>query len=371
MTLIIGYVYKDTVQVVVDSAGTLIGDTSSIRDSEFAKTTSFGELVSNDENDSVVIENAQKLFALHDGILCAISGSVYEAISIVRDLETVLKFRKTEISSVLLDFFSTLGSVECNFILAFYENNIPMLFSYVNSKQFGFCLRGSLIALGSGSENYVLTTHIELALNQFINVEDNKLSSDELLVSVISILQSNVINTKTFREGVGGVINGAYVGNKGIEWAKDTIYAVYSDKHYDKTEPFFVFKLNRENVLTTISSYNRKLIRKSFFPDGFSEMELFLERWKLIFNSIYFDLKATYYVFLSYDRRIITVLPSYHFAFNNIFKIIGYDETQKGFRVVPNDYLVWRLTSRTEYYAQKLDEGAVDFFWIPNSSDLK
>ena len=74
MTLITGFIYKNTVQIIADSAETIGGQVEDSISTPNGHETSFGEIAQN--NDYTITESAQKIYVVDDKMKLTFAGDV-------------------------------------------------------------------------------------------------------------------------------------------------------------------------------------------------------------------------------------------------------------------------------------------------------
>jgi hypothetical protein len=322
LTLIIGYIHSDsTVHIVADSAVTLLTKQTN-PSSKNEKTNSFGEIIENID-DKIVTESAQKIYNIQNSIIATFSGESIEGKQVLEDLKfeinTTEKIKKTDIIS---NYFELRKPTLTEYIIGFSENNIPKLYYYKNKGTL-ISEKGGYIILGSGSENKFLTVPLIITLEKFYNIKSHPRN---LLIFIIALVQCCSLNSLTFFKGVGGFFNGATLFNNRIYWASDSCNILYSSKHFEKAERFIVNKFNRENVTFLTSP---KIKKRPFFPElhwlEFTPNQ-WLEKWIDKLLELNKNLDVHYFVFICYDRRIITVVNKKSDRFLENLKINRIDE---------------------------------------------
>jgi len=234
MTLIAGYIYSDTIHVVADSAVTILNDIMNETQKKNEDFNSFGEVIEFNDG-SVITESANKVYSLNNSILITYSGQTEEGKRLLEDLRMEISIsEKKELTEILSDFFLRRAPRLTQFIIGFIQNNNPTIFSYANEIKI-ITQNGSFLLLGSGSEDELLTHSFKILFKQLCR---SNLSSDNFLTIILSVLQSCVLNARTFTKGVGGFFNGAYIHTNGIYWAKDTCMILYSSNFFEKSERF-------------------------------------------------------------------------------------------------------------------------------------
>ena len=305
LTLIIGYIHSDsTIHLIVDSAETIIETNNKDLSIQNRNLNSFGEIIEKKE-DKIVFESAQKIYNISDSILVTFSGPVIEGNQVLQDLKLQIKVsNNTKKSEVISKYFDLRKPTLTEYIIAFSEENSPRIYYYKNEGTF-LTETGSCVIMGSGSQNQLITMPLIHTLNEFHKIKSHP---KNLLIYIISLVQCCALNALTFQNGVGGFINGATIFNNKIYWASDTCNILYSSKHFEKSERFFVNKFNRENVTFLTSPKINKAI---YFPGlqwiNFTPSEWHL-KWVDKLSELDNQCNVDYFTFICYDRRIITVL---------------------------------------------------------------
>lgn len=319
MTLIVGYIHSDSsLHIVVDSAETFLKHKkeSNIEQNSY---NSFGEIIQL-EDDCIVKESAQKIYNLAENILFTFAGEVYEGMQILRDLRYELNSTKDlKVSEIISNYFDFRKPTLSEYIIGFYENNNPKLYYYQKTGNF-LNDENSYIILGSGSEDEDINQPLQSFL---ISLKEITTTKEDVLVCIISILQCCSINILSFARGVGGFYNGACIYKNEIFWANDTCNILYSSKHFEKGEKFIVNKFNRDNVTLVTSP---KINKSTFFSDDegcLLTVQEWQDKWVKILLKLNTDCELDYYVFICFDRRIVTIANRHNSRFSDYIKIIG------------------------------------------------
>lgn len=304
MTLIIGYIHSDsTVHLISDSAETLSQSVN--EDSEGnEKFNSFGEIIESKDG-KIVFESAQKIYAISNSILLSFAGESFEGTKVLEDLRLEIKVSQDDkISETISDFFKKFKPQKTEYIIGFSEGNVPKIFFYKDKGEFLTQL-GSYVMLGSGSENIRIVAPLRITLEKFFHIKSHPRN---VLTFITSLVQCCAINELSFQKGVGGIFNGATIFQKSVYWASDTCNILYSSKHLEKSEKFIVNRFNRDNATFITSPKIQKTI---FFPNltwlQISPQE-WIEKWLDNLINLNSELDVHYFVFICFDRRIVTVV---------------------------------------------------------------
>lgn len=356
MTLIIGYIHSDsTVHIVADSAFTSIekhGD--SVYNN--GKTNSLGDLIDSVDG-QIVTESAQKIYNIQNSIIATFSGQSIEGNQVLEDLKFEIKFsKKSKISDTISNYFELRKPTLTEYIIGFSENDNPKIYFYKDKGNL-ISEKGSYIILGSGSENKYLTVPLVITLEKFYNINSHPRN---LLIFVIALIQCCSLNSRTFNDGVGGFFNGATLFKNNIYWASDSCNILYSSNHFEKAERFIMNKFNREDV-TLITSPK---IEKSFFFPGLNWLEFtptqWIDKWVDKLLELNSNLDVHYFIFICYDRRIVTVVNRYSDRFSENIKFKRIDENKVDFALSKN-----MLEKLLDYIVdEKNNEKSIDGFGI-------
>jgi len=120
MTLIAGYIYRESVHIIADSAQTQIGDLSGLEDKEHGYSA-FGEKIEVN-NDTIVSGSAQKIININDSILVAFSGTVQEGKQIIEDIKIQHSYSSLSLSDFFSDFFHRILPTESHYVIGFIED---------------------------------------------------------------------------------------------------------------------------------------------------------------------------------------------------------------------------------------------------------
>lgn len=326
MTLIVGYIYNDNVNIIADSAVTLLNPPQSDKITN-ESYNSFGEIIQlNDEK--LITESAQKIYVYDNRIVLTYSGNVYEGSQVLEDIKYELSiFKEKKIFDILNDYFEKRKPISTEYIIAYCENKIPIIYIY---KEKGEVLTNnhSFVLLGSGSNEPLLLEPIKIILKQF---EGTNLNANIVLIALISAIQCFSLNAMTFSKGVGGFFNGVYSNKDGVNWINDTCTILYSSNFFEKGELFIINKFNRDCV-TFITS--PKIGKSLYFPAliwTYYNPTEWKDKWldKLIeLNS---NCELDFNSFICYDRRIVTFLNRSKDQYKNYMRFKKISDTQMGF----------------------------------------
>ncbi len=316
MTFIYGYIINETVHIIADSAETSINYT-------FIKKidgrNSLGEIAYIDDK-KIVREGAQKIYNIKDKLLLAFAGKVKVGFSVVEEINYELDrpSNNSSIGDKLLNYFEG-KNFNNHFIIGFYENNKPYLFFYHDKDHYKLIDEKQVIISG-GTDVPEIRSVLSMALRQCVSWSDN-----HTLITLISMAQAQNITHLTFRNGVGGFFNGAYIGRKGIHWAGDCFLILYSAKSYDKGELFFSYRFNRDNAVFIVSEVFKKMFTTEFDRLRIKELRA---SWGTKIDELIFNGVSKFYVMISYDTgKVVIVSDTYNkssglLKFQNEGKII-------------------------------------------------
>nr|WP_315255641.1 hypothetical protein [uncultured Flavobacterium sp.] len=317
MTLIVGYIHSDSsVHIIADSAETITGfiENPNIGSGAY---NSFGEIIQLEDNE-IVLESAQKIYNVGETVLITFSGQVFEGRQVLGDLKFEIEIQKDlKISEIISNYFTIRKPTLTEYIIVFFEDNKSKLYYFKEKGNFLNDI-GSYVILGSGSQNELIIAPLNYILEPLYKMQTDP---KNLLIFIISMVQCCAINALSFKKGVGGFFNGATIFNNKIYWADDTCNVLYSSKHFEKAERFIVKKFNRDNITFLTSPQ----IKNAAFSPGLEWVTFTTNEWVEKWIDHLLELNANceldYYVFICYDRRIITIVNRHNKRFSTNLKM--------------------------------------------------
>jgi hypothetical protein len=297
MTLITGFIYKNTVQIIADSAETM---ECQIEDSILTpndRETSFGEIAQN--KDYTITESAQKIYVIEDKMILTFAGDVREGEAVVEDIRT-LHSTFANITDFLTVYFRQNIFAETQYIIGYYENDTAKLC---------YCYENGNFAIKEGEQAMALAGMDANLISQAVTssyywvFNNNVFSTDNALAYIIATIQWYSTTFTTINRGVGGFFNGCYISSEGISWSKDTLYLLYSFDNYAKGDKHTIIKYNRGNSVFVISRH----LKKVFMPTNESYTEILNNYGTELEDSIA-NLKAEYYIMFAYDHPTLTAI---------------------------------------------------------------
>lgn len=314
MTFIAGYIYQGAVHIVADSAETIGGkNISEVFQQEEHQSTMLESAVINGEQ--VIVENANKIYNIHDRFLLAFAGSVYEGIETIRVLLETLA-APGDMRLRIPEFFKTFEPLHTQFIIGFIEDQQPYMYCYHNSRQ-KLLISQNLAICSIGTNKWIPPEAYGSMINKAFQ---NSHSQDDLLITAISTVQMTTQGLRTLESGVGGHINGAYITPTGIHWAKDTTYILYSSLHLDKPQTIHVIhKYNRDNAVFVRSDLIQRIFITEFAGISWQELN---DKWGTELQYLANAAVADYYILLSYETGILFLINNKN---NNSCKVFTED----------------------------------------------
>lgn len=299
MTLITGFIYKNTVQIIADSAETSEGQVEHSILTSNDHQTSFGEVAHN--KDYTITESAQKIYIIDDIMILTFAGNVMEGKAVVQDIRT-LHSAFENITDFLTKYFSQTTFTKTQYIIGYYENNIAKLFYCYENGEFAFKEGEKAMALAGANAKQIS----QAVLSSYSWVFDNNVfSPDDALAYIIATIQWYSITHATIDRGVGGFINGCYFSSEGISWSKDTLYLLYSLDNYDTGDKHTIIKYNRGNSVFVISKHLKRIFMPERKEGSYSEL---LNNYGAELEDSINNLSAEYYIMLAYDHYTLTAI---------------------------------------------------------------
>lgn len=355
MTLVVGYIHSDlSVHLLCDSAESTEENSS---DRMEKSISSFGETVEF-EGTKIITESAQKINVINESILFSFAGHVTEGKRSLEDLHIRINLSKgLSTSETIKSYFQETQPRQTEYIIGFQENGIAKLLLYCDQCISVHSSKGDIVFIGRGRQVNSITRPLLWGLNVFSKRNENPANS---LVFASALLQTCILNAMSFKDGVGGFINGAFVHNGLVHWASDTCNIVYSSKHFEKGDQFLVKKFNRENV-TFVGSVKTGAF--AYFPllSDRPQASNWLKKWFNRLMELDTDCSADYYSFISYDTRIITILKRSNCSFDENLRITKLNEMQSQLSL--NDKLVKTLINSDDT-EKPVDSYKVQFTWL-------
>lgn len=150
-------------------------------------------------------------------------------------------------------------------------------------------------------------------------VMTKRLSPDDCVALYLGSLQCSGRYYGFMEHGVGGVYAGAYVDRRGVHWQRDTMFILYSRADLGAALTKVEDRVHRypntnRHVLSAVRGDSLALL--SYTPAfafqlfGSNDQAQWARRWGNSLRRKLWDFAATYYVFLSRDAPIATIVPS-------------------------------------------------------------
>lgn len=316
MTYIIGWKTKTAVFLSADQAITS-GSSQPKLSSEY---TSFGETHLIEKNKTIE-QRMLKISNILNKIMITFAGDVNTATGVIASFKGLLKFgvgldfKIEKVKSVLKQAIQSSEPIEKSkefqLILGVFEDDEPFLISYNDDGGKEIKEHDLIVQIGNiyDKRQGLYPEISEATIRRFIN---GKAPDEHMLISVNSTLQHYGLHDYLLEVGVGGCFVGCWLNANGVKWQEDTSYLIYDHKF---TNPTLVNSAIRDDVLAISSPYRVSKngpSGKSVFINTVSTKDS--EQWKNIWLSKIFKIlnacRPFYYVFLSSEERIITIVSS-------------------------------------------------------------
>ncbi|HZY82502.1 MAG TPA: hypothetical protein VFE50_23410 [Cyclobacteriaceae bacterium] len=318
MTLIAGYIYGGTVNLVADSAQLSLSEISPRLRQNLPQTNTLGERSPVETDEGWIEEGAQKLYVIANQVILTFAGDVREGYNVLEDLSIRLASTGcVGLSEVLESFFHECKPMKAEFLIGFIEQGHPRL--YCCSKKQIKLLSENLhgVSGGAGSQLWFIPP----IFSRLLELWNAKASPDTVLVVMTSLLQTCTLNDRTFERGVGGFFNGVQVSPDGVKWCPDTEIVLYSSKHFEKIPRIIIDKFNRDGVTALITSAaGNRLFSPSTRLSQIS-IETFLNKWGKALLTKRFDEERGYFSFICHDRRIVNIVVAGTTQFDQCLEI--------------------------------------------------
>ncbi|MBN8653468.1 MAG: hypothetical protein J0L67_18715 [Cytophagales bacterium] len=332
MTFIAGYIYKNSVQIVSDSAvtGPKRPENHDIPNLIFC--SSFRETV-HISGDQAISESANKLNNIDGRILIAYAGLTSEGDGTLRDL--ILRFKVNfgkPISHVIKEYFAENIYKNSQYIIGFNEEDKPHLFvcyengrSYLENNRPGIAFAGVFPYNIHESAKWAFQWASKLGY-----------SEDETLVFMQALLQTISVTNRTIEYRVGGHFNGALVSREGVRWSRDTLYIMYSTNNFELGDKFIVAKYNRENSTFLIGNDSKWLFHPSIGSNSKEEVK---KKWNDSIHECYNNELPDFCVFISYDKRTVVSISNESGKNHRIERVHGGIQIPYHIKIEMNKYL--------------------------------
>lgn len=306
MTFIVGYIYKKSVNLIADSAETVFDfEKCNIDPDNSDIVSTFFETPIQEER-TLIFESALKIYNVSNRFIFTFAGSVNEGIKALSDLSS-RHDSFDSLSDLFYYYFKSQKFKKTHYIIGYYEDEKPKLFfSYTDNRM--KVVEEEIVVIFGGKN--ILGDARDFLEDFVIYALRNKFTIEETLVRNIAILQSAALVNQSIKVGVGGFFNGCTLDKRGVIWAPDTSYILYSAVNFNKGDMFRIKKFNRENGVIVTSETKCKIfyfgderICQEYYERHKSDIEL---RAKMSITD--------YFVFLAYDKPTLIVFN------NNISK---------------------------------------------------
>ncbi|MGO4289863.1 hypothetical protein [Chitinophaga sp. RAB17] len=309
MTFIFGYIYNGAVHIIADSVETIsaAGRPDEILPEEFSSTMIESSIV---KDEQLMTECAHKIYNIQDRLILGFAGQVSEGTKMIERLVSGL-VKTDDMRAYISRIFDQEKPRKTEYIIGFMEEERPCMYCYRSPFE-EFKMVRNLAFSNIGKNEWVppetIATMLRLAF-------ENSHNQDDLLITAISTIQTTTIGMRTLEQGVGGYINGVYIANSGIHWAKDTTYVLYSSLHQDRPETIYnIAKYNRDNAVFIQKNGQLKIFRTEPDLTGENLEKKWSEHLEILANSNISD----YYILLSYDKHVIFLINN---KLNNSCKV--------------------------------------------------
>ena len=345
MTFIAGFIEKDNIFLVSDTAVTEWNSNKKVQSS------SFGEASYSDE-EKVVYQSEIKLFGVHnDRIIIGGAGNAKSIDSFIENVETYSSYGFSY-NKIIESALEKIDDNDFEILLGYFENNTPVLFKkYANSLELEKCL-------DEFSYVGIKGKHLNLFQNNFSELKKQTLNFNswhpkKISVAVTSILQAYGTWNYTLDEGVGGAFTSIYLGKERMTWQPSISYILF-DINIKSAESI---SSNPEMVLPNNLFSNSKYIftdhREGAFyisspsPNftGFLFRQLDLKKDSFIQNwfdkyeeeliNQFISLEMDYVIFICTNTKVVTIFEKeelskrkIHIQYAKILKI-KYEITKK------------------------------------------
>lgn len=300
------------------SAVFLLADTSVTLNKSLRKShSSFGELQGSQGSISVV-ESLLKINPLRKHAAIAFAGDVRVANSIIDSIRILLDsgescrkaFEKAIVSNSPIP-----PSRSVSIILAYYENEFPMLAHFDSRQPQKIIDVEDVIQIGSMGSYY-----LEFSGHMIRSFIGGTSKPENILTAITAVVQTYGIHAVLSDMYVGGALFGLYIDQYGLNWQEDTTYVIYYDKGGVPNIGGFITVGVRDNVLFTASSLINET--KSMTSHVSAEnANSWIGEWQERILDILKNYHSEYYVFLSTQHRITTIVRTYGNITNEYFQV--------------------------------------------------
>ena len=303
MTLIVGFVYKNSVFLAADSAETSLIEVENKNHAAYPSSTSFGETIENNQN-YITRESSQKLYSLSNKIILGFSGSTFSGNKIIEDLKIRILSEEKSIIDLISDYFKEVKPLNNSFIFGFVQNNLTYLGLFKN-KTLKFTPNQGVAIIGSATDNDFLVRGIH---NGFSYLNQINVSERLFQIFAAATIESLIINLTTLKTGIGGFVSCVQLSSSNITWMKDQTKILYSSKRFNGTEKNVINQFMREEVLLLTSPFIPTSIYYNQVNGQSENIITWENKWLSELLDLSYNMQTDYCAFLSYDNLRVIVL---------------------------------------------------------------
>lgn len=300
------------------SAIFLLADSSVTLNKSLKKTySSFGELQGS-QGDISVVESLLKINPLRKNVAIAFAGDVRVANSIIDTIRVLLDSGEScrkALEKAIANNSPIPSSRSVSIILAYYENQFPML-AHFNSQQPQKIIDvEDVIQIGSMGSYYP-----EFSARMIRSFIGGTSKPENILAAITAVVQTYGIHAVLSEMYVGGAFFGLFIDQYGLNWQEDTTYIIYYDRRGVPNIGGFITVGVRDNVLFAASS----LTNETKFMTSHVSAEnanSWIGEWQERILDILKSYHSEYYVFISTQHRITSIVRTYGNITNEYFQI--------------------------------------------------
>ena len=294
MTQCIGWIYKNCIYMVADSAVTTEVPAS-------LPSSSFGEVYHKVEGKTVE-EGLLKLVCINDNIVIAFSGSVRKATSIIEYIKDAILLNH-DIETVINGINDSLGPFDkdngVSILVGIINNNIPIMYLWNSCDMELRKIEDGVVHIGSTD-----TFHKELNRIYLSLFTKGNMPTGRLLPIFMSILQSYTVHEYMLNQFIGGIHYGLVLNSDGIMWHEDIKYVLYGLNFSNVNEITCICRDGVVIVRSSITNDTRVLLHSI----NTARPSEWTHKWEKHINDCFTSGKAKYWVFIGKSYRNITVI---------------------------------------------------------------
>jgi len=230
-------------------------------------TTSFRERQGKQDAGNYVYESAYKIFS-QSGIAYSLAGDASFGSEFISDIAFRVEMG-FDLDAAINGAISNYPDFKCKpaieVAVAFYDEQ-PKVITIKNKRTKFVELEDGLVLTGSPTKELIEYTNkfYSVFMEDYLKVPLGSVTDEELLVKMISLLQSFGIHNYTIENGIGGAYTGISVKSSGVEYQPDLCYLISGENPAFDSQKVAAVNANEHSVCIintdisdiVISNYN-------------------------------------------------------------------------------------------------------------------